>query len=68
MTDDELTEAIETLRAARSEAADIEAKRSKERLPKSVRETLSSFSNSPGGGVLILGLDESDRFRAVGAD
>lgn len=66
MTDEDLAELISALRTARAEASDIEAKRATNDLPRSVRNTLSSFSNAHGGGVLVLGLDESDGFAATG--
>lgn len=65
MTDDEVREAIEALRMFRTDVSDIEAKRAQSALPKSVRETLSSFSNT-AGGVIILGLDEASGFRVTG--
>lgn len=69
MTDDELADAVAELRSARTDTADVEAKRCKEALPtKSLRNTLSSFSNSTGGGIIILGLDENSGFAASGVD
>jgi ATP-dependent DNA helicase RecG len=44
----------------------VEAKRAEDALPRRVWETLSAFSNTPGGGVLILGLDETSGFATVG--
>lgn len=63
---DEVASVIAALRKFGAEAAGVEAKRAEGGLPKSVRETLSSFSNTPGGGTLILGLDEAADFAAVG--
>src|SRR5689334_12774941 len=68
MTDDEVAEAIAALRSARTDFADIEAKRATTDLPRSVRESLSSFSNTAGGGIIILGLDESANFAATGVN
>jgi hypothetical protein len=52
MTDDEVIEHIEVLRQTTTDTANVEAKRSEKALPKSIRNTLSSFSNTPGGGVV----------------
>lgn len=60
------TELVTALRKFGAEATAVEAKRAESALPKSVLETLSSFSNTPGGGSLILGLDEAANFTAVG--
>jgi ATP-dependent DNA helicase RecG len=61
MLDAELTEIIGNLRALGADIADAEVKNSSGGLPKSLRETLSAFSNTRGG-VIILGLDESQGF------
>lgn len=67
VTEDELAEAVDSLRHFRTDTAAVEAKACQgDKLPKTVRDTLSSFSNSPSGGVLILGLAESEGFRACG--
>jgi ATP-dependent DNA helicase RecG len=66
MLHEDLVEYVRALRAAGTDLAQVEAKRAERELPKSVRETLSAFSNTPGGGVLILGLDEAEGFAATG--
>lgn len=53
------------LRASGSDSTRVEAKASRSELPKSVGETLSSFSND-AGGILLLGVAEREGFRAVG--
>ncbi|ADU06210.1 putative transcriptional regulator [Micromonospora sp. L5] len=62
---EELAEIVENLRVLGSDVADVEVKKALGGLPRSVRETLSSFSNTRGG-VIILGLDESEGFAATG--
>ncbi|MFQ1003544.1 ATP-binding protein [Modestobacter sp. SSW1-42] len=58
---------VERLRSHGTDSLDIEAKASTRALPKSVRETLSSFSNE-SGGTILLGLAEDEGFAAVGVD
>lgn len=65
MLDDELSEVVDALRTLGADDADVEAKRAADKIPKTVRETVSAFANSRGG-VLILGLDETAGFRATG--
>lgn len=66
MTDSELLEIIESLRTFETDLQHVEAKRSETDLPRRLWETLSALSNTPGGGVLVLGLDETANFTAVG--
>lgn len=68
MTGDELAEAIAALRAIGRDMSGIEAKRAGQALPKSTRETLSSFANTPGGGVIIFGIDEASGFPVTGVE
>ncbi|AGM10551.1 ATP-binding protein [Amycolatopsis keratiniphila] len=65
MLHEELIEIIANLRVLGGDHAFVEAKRAETKLPKSVRETLSAFANT-NGGVLILGLDETQGFEATG--
>src|SRR6201996_9043179 len=65
MPDSGLAETAANLRALGADIADVEVKNSSGGLPKSLRDTPSAFSNT-GGGVVILGLDESQGFAAVG--
>lgn len=66
MTTAELQGLIRSLQEYRTDLVHIEAKRARSDLPKRLWETLSAFSNTPGGGVLILGLDETSGFSASG--
>ena len=58
---------VARLRLHGSEGEDVEAKASKVTLPRSVIETLSAYSNDRGG-ILILGLSETQGFAATGVD
>lgn len=66
MTDEELAERIAILRRRGTDLEDTEAKRASTALPKRLWETLSAFANQRGGGVIILGLHETENFKAVG--
>lgn len=58
----ELDELVTLLRASATDLADVEVKAAAGGVPRSLRETLSAFSNGHGG-VVLLGLDESSGFR-----
>jgi ATP-dependent DNA helicase RecG len=66
MTDEELRDILSELRSVRADGSAVEAKAAASGLPKSLRETLSAFSNSPGGGVVVLGVDERQEFAVTG--
>lgn len=66
MTDDELIEHITAIRRRGTDLQYVEAKKVVSALPKRLWETLSAFANQPGGGVIILGLDETQQYKAVG--
>lgn len=61
VTDQELAGLVSEMRRVGGDLQDVEVKSSAGRLPKSLAETLSAFANG-SGGVVILGLSESDGF------
>jgi ATP-dependent DNA helicase RecG len=65
MLENELERIIRNIQTVRSESNTIEIKSANKGCPK-VRDTLSSFSNQSGGGVLIFGVDEADGFTVCG--
>ncbi len=60
-----LAELLDIVRTEGSDVTHIEAKRALT-YPESVPATLSAFANTPGGGVLLLGVDEMRGFAASG--
>jgi ATP-dependent DNA helicase RecG len=66
MTSDELREVLEQLQHHGTELTSVEAKRARDGVPKRIWETLSAFANTPGGGVLLLGVDEQQGFAPTG--
>jgi ATP-dependent DNA helicase RecG len=63
--DVDLTRTVALLRGASTDLVGVEARAAAGGLPRSVRETLSAFSNGTGG-ILILGLDERAGSAVVG--
>ena len=63
--DFDLASMIERLRTVGADVTAIEAKSAAGGLPQSVIPTMCAFANLPGGGLIILGLDESNRFSTV---
>ncbi|MEO3861154.1 ATP-binding protein [Acrocarpospora sp. B8E8] len=61
MDADVLRALVALLRARSTDLTDVEAKAAAGGFPKSVRDTLSAFSNDRGG-TIILGLDEGTNF------
>ncbi len=57
---------VERLRRFGSDLPEVEVKLAAGGLPDSILPTLSAFANRPGGGLLILGVDEGGDFAVVG--
>ena len=66
MNKNELQEILEELRASGTDSTRVEAKRSETALPAKLWRTVSAFANTPGGGVIVLGADETDGFAVTG--
>jgi len=64
-TDAVLSELLDRLRKAGGDTADVEVKSATGGLPSNVTSSLCALANLPGGGWLILGLDEATGFRPV---
>jgi ATP-dependent DNA helicase RecG len=63
---DDLSHLIAELRSAGGDTAAVEVKSALGGFPQSLAPTLSALANHPGGGFIVLGVDESAGFRAVG--
>ena len=66
MTHTELIELIEEVQHLHSELDDVEVKTAQGGTPQRLFEVFSAFANRPGGGLLLLGLDERRSFQVVG--
>lgn len=66
MTEEELQEKIKYVQQVKSESQNLELKAAKEGCPKRLYDTLSSFSNQDGGGIILFGIDEENNFAPVG--
>jgi ATP-dependent DNA helicase RecG len=66
MTLSEVQELIVNLRKLNADLTHVEAKQASTDIPKRLWETLSAFSNTPQGGVLILGVAEESGFAVTG--
>jgi len=66
MTREELLQMISDIHQFQSELDDVEVKLAHGGTPKRLYESLSAFSNQPTGGVILLGLDEKQKFEIIG--
>lgn len=65
MLEKELTELVQNIIENKCESNYIEIKAAAKGCPK-LFDTLSSFSNQPGGGTIVFGIDESSGFDVCG--
>lgn len=66
MLSEELLVLIKKIQEIKAESQTIEVKSAHNGCPKRLYDTLSSFSNQDGGGIIVFGLDEKQGFEAVG--
>ena len=62
----DLASTVSTLRRLGTDSPGIEVKSAVGGYPESLDKSLCALANLPGGGLIILGLDESARFKPVG--
>lgn len=61
-------ELIQVIQKGEFEDARLEIKRAQKGLPQHLYETMSAFANQPEGGVIVLGMDETQQFTLTGVD
>lgn len=66
MLSEELIELVEYVKNLKAEGQALEVKAANIDCPKRLYDTLSSFSNQDGGGIILFGLDEKKDFTVVG--
>ena len=66
MTSEALLNLINQVVKSRAEFQFVELKAAKQGAPKRIYDTLSSFSNSNEGGIIIFGIDETNDFDLCG--
>jgi ATP-dependent DNA helicase RecG len=62
----ELIQLVQKVQAYKCEMQTIEVKAAHQGCPTKLYDTLSSFSNQDGGGIMLFGVDEKSGFEAVG--
>ncbi|MGD9569100.1 MAG: ATP-binding protein [Sedimentibacter sp.] len=66
MLEEELIQLVKNITSDRCEKQNIELKKAAGGTPTKLYDTLSSFSNQIGGGIIIFGIDEEDDYNVVG--
>lgn len=66
MTSENLLNLVNQVVKSRAEYQFVELKAAREGAPKRIYDTLSSFSNSNEGGIIIFGVDEQNKFELCG--
>jgi len=66
MNETSLNEILDILRRERSDNRQYEAKAAAKGFPQSIAKTICAFANMPGGGTIIMGVDERQDFAVTG--
>lgn len=66
MLSEQLVNMVEEIRRKKCEMQNIELKTAKKGAPERLYDTLSSFSNQDGGGIIIFGISEKEDYRITG--
>jgi len=66
MTTDEIQQLIREIQAQQCELDDVEVKAAHRGTPNRLYDSFSALANRTGGGVLLFGVDEAQRFAVVG--
>lgn len=66
MLEHELKSLIEKTMEFKAEGQTLELKAAEKGCPKRLYDTLSSFSNQDGGGIILFGIDEENDYKPVG--
>ena len=62
----ELEDVLDALRIEKNDNRQYEVKAAQSGFPKSIAKTICAFANMPGGGTIILGVDEKREFAITG--
>jgi ATP-dependent DNA helicase RecG len=68
MTPQEFQVILNDIRRLKCETQTLEIKKAKDGAPTRLYDTLSSFSNQDDGGIIIFGIDESNRYQEMGVN
>ncbi|MHC1732891.1 MAG: ATP-binding protein [Bacteroidales bacterium] len=66
MLEEELVQLVKKITSEKCESQHIEIKRAMQGTPSKLYDTLSSFSNQLGGGVIVFGIDEDSGYEVTG--
>ncbi|MEY8337980.1 ATP-binding protein [Lachnospiraceae bacterium 62-35] len=66
MLSEELIDLVDQIQKKKCELQNIELKKAEKGTPERLYDTLSSFSNQTGGGIIIFGLSEKDDYAVTG--
>jgi ATP-dependent DNA helicase RecG len=68
MNEQDALELLAAFQQGEFKDAGVEVKRARGGITQRLYEAISAFANRPGGGVILLGLDEGSRFTATGIE